>query len=147
MPSRISLDTDNEEAGRSGTHPKAPPIRVFAAPTSPTSTVRFNTIEPGLFSIACWRMDDARFDFDSSFIRPEAKKELALLAAVVKTQQGSPLSIFGHADPTGSDDYNKVLSGRRARAVHALLTRDAARWEELFSQPFQGDHWTQQQLL
>ncbi len=146
MGNLVSLDLDSAEAGRAGAHPKATPFRVFAAPASQGSPVQFNTIEPGLFSIACWRMDDARFDFDSSFIRPEAKKEIGLLAAVVKSQPGSPLSIFGHADPTGSDEYNKVLSGRRALAVYALLVRDAGRWEELYSQPFGGDQWTRQQL-
>lgn len=146
MASLVVLDFENEEAGRAGTHPKAPPIRVFAAPTSSDSPVLFNAIEPGLFTIACWRMDDARFDFDSSFIRPEATKEIALLAAEVKNQPGSPLSVFGHADPTGTDDYNKVLSGRRAVAVYAMLIRDAARWEELYAEPFGGDHWTSLQL-
>jgi hypothetical protein len=32
-----------------------------------------------------------------------------------------PLSVFGHADPVGSDDYNKMLSGRRATVIYALL--------------------------
>jgi hypothetical protein len=146
VPSRITLDIDDADAGRAASHPKPPPIRVFAAPSSPGSPVRFNTIEPGLFSIACWRMDDARFDFDSSFIRPEAKKEFGLLAAIAKNQPGSPLSVFGHADPSGNDDYNKVLSGRRAIAVHSMLIRDPDRWEELFTQPFKGDQWTSQQL-
>jgi len=35
----------------------------------------------------------------------------------VKDHPACPLSVFGHADPVGSDDYNKALSGRRAMAV------------------------------
>ena len=46
----------------------------------------------------------------------------------------APISIFGHADPVGDDNYNKKLSGRRARAIYGLLTRDTGLWEELFSQ-------------
>jgi hypothetical protein len=34
---------------------------------------------------------------------------------------GCPLSLWGHADPIGTDVYNKSLSERRARAVYALL--------------------------
>ncbi len=29
-----------------------------------------------------------------------------------------PISVFGHADPTGADDHNKNLSERRAPAVY-----------------------------
>ncbi len=35
--------------------------------------------------------------------------------------QYPPLSVFGHADPVGNDDYNKALSGRRATAIYAVL--------------------------
>jgi hypothetical protein len=35
--------------------------------------------------------------------------------------QYPPPSVFGHADPVGSDDYNKALSGRRATVIYALL--------------------------
>jgi hypothetical protein len=52
-----------------------------------------------------------------------------------------PLSIFGHADPVGNDDYNKRLSGRRATAMYAMLVRDTALWEELYSRPSGGDNW------
>lgn len=146
MGDRITLDLDIGEAGRAGAHPPTPRFRVFAAPASPGSPVRFNAIEPGLFTIACWRMEDARFDFDSSFVRPEAKKELRLLAVVARQETGSPLSVFGHADPTGKDDYNKTLSGRRARAIHALLIRNTETWEDLFSHAFGGDQWGQAQI-
>ncbi|MGH9902142.1 MAG: peptidoglycan-binding protein, partial [Pyrinomonadaceae bacterium] len=78
---------------------------------------------------------DNRFDFDSSFIRPEAVKEFGFLATLRKAHPDSPISIFGHADPVGKEDYNKTLSGRRAEAVHALLTRDAGVWEYLYSNP------------
>ena len=44
-----------------------------------------------------------------------------------------PLSIFGHADPVGQDDYNKLLSGRRAAAIYGLLTRRDEVWEDLYS--------------
>ncbi|HEY6946596.1 MAG TPA: hypothetical protein VI431_15765 [Candidatus Acidoferrum sp.] len=67
---------------------------------------------------------------------------------------GAPISIFGHADPSfqgnfepasptahSGDEYNKTLSGRRAIAVYALLTRDAAIWNNLFSNHFGGDVW------
>lgn len=112
---------------------------------APTLATRVNTLRPALRPSACWRMDDSRFHFDSSFILPEASEEFALLRAVRSPTAGAGgllLSVFGHADPTGADDYNKTLSGRRATAVYALLVRDTALWEELYSKPFHGDTWS-----
>ncbi len=83
---------------------------------------------------AGWRLYDGYFAFDSSVPRPEISKELRRLRALV-TQTGGKTrwaSIFAHADPVGDDDYNKKLSGRRARAICALLVRNVDAWLELF---------------
>jgi hypothetical protein len=114
-----------------------------------------NTIRAAIIPVACWRVEDLRFEFDSSFITPGIKTELKHLAQLVKDhpptsksdgKPGCPLSVFGHADPTGNDDYNKQLSGRRAIAIYALLTRDTNLWEKLFSQPFGNDKWGSKSL-
>jgi outer membrane protein OmpA-like peptidoglycan-associated protein len=108
----------------------------------------YNTLKQSIIPFACWRAHDMRFAFDSSFVLPEIAVEIALLkdlidSHTVKDEQGvehkPALSVFGHADPTGNDDYNKALSGRRAQAIYALLTRKTDLWEELFNHP--GDHW------
>ena len=111
-------------------------------------------IRPALFPIACWRINDIRFDFDSSFVRPEITEEIAQLAQLREEHKESAattpsksasiyprLSLFGHADPVGADPYNKTLSGRRATAIYALLVRDVNLWEYLYSHPFGGDDW------
>ena len=100
-----------------------------------------NTIAEPLVPVASWRMDDLRFQFDSSFIRPEAADEFTLLAVLAKEHPKAPITLFGHADPVGDDAYNKRLSGRRAIAVYAVLTRDPALWEELYSHPHGRDAW------
>lgn len=107
----------------------------------PATGSELNTLKTPLIPVACWRVDDVRFLFDSSFVLPEAQVEIKALADLVKAQSGLPLSIFGHADPTGSDDYNKNLSGRRARAIYAMLLRDAAAWEDLYTHPQGNDNW------
>jgi hypothetical protein len=91
-------------------------------------------------------MDDVRFDFGTSFIRFGAEREIKLLGRLVKAHSEAPLTIFGHADPTGTDDYNKRLSGRRASAVYGLLTRDTAIWEHLYSEGYGDDHWGLQSI-
>jgi hypothetical protein len=112
-----------------------------ALPIAPTTAAGVNTLRFSLLPIACWKLEDLRFDFDSSFIKPEGADEFTALLELRRQHAGAPLSIFGHADPTGKDDYNKTLSGRRALAVQALLVRDVARWQKLHDEPFGGDDW------
>ncbi len=100
----------------------------------PATGAERNTIRLLLRPVACWRVDDFRFDFDSSFVRPQIDRDMALLAKVVRAHPGAPASVFGHADPVGRDDYNKQLSGRRAAAIYGMLTRNTDVWEDLYSQ-------------
>jgi len=115
--------------GMAGEHPSVDPFQFVVGPTT---TDQFNTAHLRLIPIACWRVDDIRFAFDSSFVTSESssdsadppndiRAELAHLLDLVKSHPECPLSVFGHADPVGNDDYNKALSGRRAMAVYALL--------------------------
>ena len=123
----------------------------------PTTADEFNTIGERLIPKGCFRMEDIRFEFDSSFIRPEAKDDMPALADLIDRHTLSvpgppvektppPLTIFGHGDPVGNDDYNKQLSGRRALAFYAMLIRDENIWEKLFTQPFGGDKWGNRQI-
>ena len=112
----------------------------FAVAPTDTPSER-NTIRAPLLPVAVWELADAHFAFDSSVLLPSMTPELAELIAIVKTLPGTLLSVFGHADTTGNDEYNKVLSGRRAMALYALLTRDLDRWDYLFTHPHGGDDW------
>lgn len=123
---------DGTHGGITGNHPYARPFEFLVAPATSNE---LNTARLRLIPIACWKLDDVRFAFDSSFVTPDAKAELELLVELraQKSQKdpGSgdalypPLSVFGHTDPVGPavapDEYNKSLSGRRATAVYALL--------------------------
>ena len=185
---------------------------------APSVEKRYNTIRLAFLPTACWRMDDDRFDFDSSFILPTSTREFAMLAdkrppgppsepgtgpyihvvqsgewldGIAKSYgfeswrdlyyaddnagyranhpdpdvlypgdeivipgrtggdttepqedpEGLRLTVFGHADPTGRDEYNHVLAGRRAKAVFGLLVRDVEMWDELYRVSHGGDQW------
>lgn len=126
------------DGGIAADHPAGEPYCVLAG----TSTGQeFNTLRPMRSPIACWRLEDTRFEFDSSFISPPAAEEFKNLASLKQAHPKSPATIFGHADPTGDDEYNKTLSGRRAMAVYGMLTRRTDIWEELYSNPLGGDDW------
>ena len=103
----------------------------------------FNMVKAPLVVLNCWRVEDIRFAFDSSFVThspepssdltsdPAAKPfsdirtELKVLAGLVRDNPGCPLAVFGRSDPVGPrvdpGDDNKALSGRRATAAYALL--------------------------
>lgn len=132
----------SEAESRVERHPEQTyPVRV--APSFIDDDAPLNSIRPALMSVACWRLDDAHFDFDSSFILPKAATDLRRLGELREDYHESPMSIFGHADPVGSDTYNKKLSGNRARALFALLVRDFDAWEELFNEHGWGLRSTQ----
>jgi len=110
--------------GVAGAHNPAEPPRFVAGSSTGDE---FNLIRFPPNVVACFRVDDIRFAFDSSFISTDSdasndiRAELKLLVDLLKKYPQSPLSVFGHADPVGTDDYNKALSGRRASVVYALL--------------------------
>ena len=130
------------EGGVLGKHPDPAATRYLVAPSTADE---FNKIRLPLVPVFCWKVEDIRFAFDSSFIsiapdpspdptsdplsKPDAggdiREELRILTDFVNSSPGCPLSVFGHADPVGPavdpDGYNKALSGRRATSVYSLL--------------------------
>ncbi len=141
MPDRVIFE--NSANGIFALHPEPDD---FVALVGPATTDQLNTIRPRLVAVACAQLPDRHFAFDSSFVTRAAAAALKRLGGLLRLHPGSPVSIFGHADPVGADDYNKNLSGRRARAVFGLLTRDISFWEDLFSNPFGNDIWGDQAI-
>jgi outer membrane protein OmpA-like peptidoglycan-associated protein len=138
--------------GTSGHHPQSEAPDFVAGTTTDSE---FNTYKAGLVAVACWKVDDIRFHFGSSFVAPDMLEELAELKELTTTHTtwskaedgvGCSLAIFGHADPVGDEAFNKSLSGRRATAIYALLTRNTALWEKLYATPLGNDNWGEHSL-
>ncbi len=130
-------------AGPIASHPPqiAQPLRV-----APTDALEFNTLSLDLVAVACVQLPDLLFEFDSSFPGPDIAAMLNQIPALRRDHVGTrgllpPVSVFGHADPSGDDDYNKTLSGRRAMAIYGALTRDVSLWDFLFDHAHGGDDW------
>jgi len=75
-------------------------------------------------------LPDITFAVGSSFLYPEQAAELNALRKAIqgwkqKTSDGK-LAVFGHSDAVGKESENKTVSERRARALIAFLTLDAA---------------------
>jgi peptidoglycan hydrolase-like protein with peptidoglycan-binding domain len=122
-----------------GQHPVFPRRALAIAPTDGSTT--FNAIRIPLLPVACWRLNDPGFAFDSSFVAPDFQKEVDQLRSHLKTYEGCPAALFGHCDPAGSDQLNKTLGDRRAIAIYALLTRQPDMWAYLYDNPAVGDTW------
>lgn len=144
-----SADGVDAPAGRFAAHPLrlAQPFLV-----APTTGAAFNTLSLDLVAVACVQLPDILFEFDSSFPVPSVAAMLQAVgplrrANVNAAGQLPPLSVFGHADPTGDDGYNKLLSGRRAMAIYGVLTRDTALWDFLFDHAHGGDDWKAKKVL
>ena len=61
------------------------------------------------------------FDFDSDFVRPDARTNLRELALSLSRYPDSDLLIVGHTDQVGSAGYNQGLSERRANSAATYL--------------------------
>jgi outer membrane protein OmpA-like peptidoglycan-associated protein len=64
---------------------------------------------------------DFSFDFDSAVIKPGAEDEIARIATVLIKYPQTNISIEGHTDSKGAEEYNMDLSKSRAEAVKASL--------------------------
>jgi hypothetical protein len=151
-----SISVDIGDDGVSATHPITVDFRHHVGTSSADDSTR-NTIKEFLVVVGCATVPDSHFDFDSSFVRPEAQSQFIRLAKLrddlaepIGPAPGPgaqpalvtpPLSVFGHADPVGDDQYNSTLTQRRARAIYAMLVRDVKEWELLWNAPFKGDRW------
>lgn len=61
------------------------------------------------------------FDFDKSDIRPDSRPVLDEAIATLKENPDIRVSIQGHTDSQGTEEYNMKLSERRANAVYRYL--------------------------
>ncbi len=61
------------------------------------------------------------FDFDKSNITAEAQKTIADAVAAAKAGGSTRVTLTGHTDRSGSEQYNMALSLRRAEAVKASM--------------------------
>jgi hypothetical protein len=139
-PTPVNGSAGENDGGVASNHAVPQTLPVLVAPTT---AAEFNTVRAALIPVGCWRLEDLRFEFDSSIIRPEARKEFGKFSELCKSHAGAPVSLFGHADPVGDDAYNKSLSGRRVEAVYAVLTRNLDMWEKLYGSLVEGtgDAW------
>jgi peptidoglycan-associated lipoprotein len=67
--------------------------------------------------------DPVYFDFDRSNIKSRERGKLKAIAECLKGDNVAPLTIEGHCDERGTEEYNMALGERRANAAKKYLSR------------------------
>ena len=76
--------------------------------------------QPTVVKKADYSLDASLFAFDSAELSGKAKSSLDKVAAALK-DSGKKADVNGYTDSTGSAEYNKTLSQKRAQAVATYL--------------------------
>jgi outer membrane protein OmpA-like peptidoglycan-associated protein len=76
--------------------------------------------------------DYLKFEFDKAELRPEDRELLSRIAGILLTSTDYTVSVNGHTDDVGTEEYNQKLSERRAQAVRDYLV-EAGVSEEILS--------------
>jgi peptidoglycan-associated lipoprotein len=112
--------------------PAATPARaaVTPRPTAPTPAPpsRYpNAATRARINELLAKIEDAYFDYDKSALRPDALSTLQAdsteLRDILKDYPDYKLTIEGHCDERGSDEYNLALGDRRAQAAKDYLVQ------------------------
>ena len=73
-------------------------------------------------------LEDIHYDFDKHNIRSDAALILNELVRIMRDNPTLTIELSSHTDSRGSDNYNRVLSERRAKsAVDYLVSRGIER--------------------
>ncbi len=67
-------------------------------------------------------LDTLFFDYESSDLTPAARNALETAARCIRDRNIPHVTVVGHTDPRGTEEYNLALGDRRARAVMQYLT-------------------------
>jgi len=67
---------------------------------------------------------DILFALDSAAVRSDLRRDLGVVAGNLQAYPNSTISIEGHTDNTGTANYNRILSQRRANAVANILVNN-----------------------
>ena len=100
--------------------PAPDPVSTASADTTGsqgTSTPATSTASATLATLDGSQLETVYFDYDSFTLQPNARKVLERNAAWLQANPTVKITIEGHCDERGSDEYNLALGERRALAV------------------------------
>ncbi len=84
-------------------------------------TVTSEDMPPGYAEGKEGMFEDVLFDFDKYDVKESYKAEMQSVAAWMTKNSSATLSIEGHCDDRGTNEYNLALGDRRAKSVKDFL--------------------------
>jgi OOP family OmpA-OmpF porin len=96
-----------------------PPAQVYVAATTAPVLIAPARVVPPLQKVSF--STDSLFDFDSVVVTPSGKSALDTFVKELKGVTFKVITVTGHSDRIGLQDYNMLLSQRRAQAVSNYL--------------------------
>jgi peptidoglycan-associated lipoprotein len=110
--------------------PVPPPVRSAATQPSPAAAqeTRYpNAATRARIDQLLAKIEDAYFDYDKASLRPDALQALHAdsteLRDILKDYPDYKLTIEGHCDERGSEEYNLALGDKRAEAAKDYLVQ------------------------
>jgi outer membrane protein OmpA-like peptidoglycan-associated protein len=77
-------------------------------------------------------IENILFDFDRFELKPQYYSVLDEVAVMLARNPQAKVEIKGHTDNVGSDEYNRILSEKRARTVKNYFVRKGVEQDRLF---------------
>ena len=68
------------------------------------------------------KLQDIHFDYDKYVVRADGKPALKMVSDILLKNKNLKVTIEGHCDERGTNEYNLALGDKRASAVKELLT-------------------------
>jgi peptidoglycan-associated lipoprotein len=102
----LGSESDTNKVSSTGTPEESPDK--FANYTRNTEIFKANTVY---------------FDFDSSAVKASERSKLGTVADYMKAHSADALSIEGHCDERGTEEYNRSLGVRRATALREEIIK------------------------
>jgi outer membrane protein OmpA-like peptidoglycan-associated protein len=81
-------------------------------------------------------MSDVLFDTGKYTLKPGAREKLAKIAGIILSHPGLRLTVEGHTDSVGGDDFNQRLSEQRANSVREYLVAQSVSSDSITASGF-----------
>ena len=85
-------------------------------------------------------MSDVLFDANQATLKPCAREKLAKVAGIVLAYPDLRIRVDGYTDSTGTPEYNRDLSQRRADTVRGYLLKQGIQADAVISEGFGQDN-------
>jgi len=109
------------------------PVATQLPPAETSLIAEAPTKEAAAPAVPVLKLDHIFFEYDSFSLTPESRDILARNAEWLLQNPTIKLTIEGHCDERGSDEYNLALGEKRSEAVKKYLTTLGVAGERLFT--------------